>query len=115
MSYTRIAFAALASATLVAAAPGIAQARHLGDTAATAPQAQGWTAATNRIDQIGPKYNVPPAAAVSTPSQPTGGLDWTPLAVGIGIAALALLGAALVAARRHHRLPEPKAGGLAPM
>jgi len=117
MSYVRTAVAVLASATLLAAAPGLARALNApGDFVRPAPQAQGWTASANRVDRLGPKYNVPAVAApLSAPAQPTGGLDWTPIAVGIGIAALALGGAGLVVARRHRRLPEPKAGRLAPM
>jgi len=115
MSYIRTAAALLASATLLAAAPGIASANHgpQGDLVATAPQAQGWTAEANRIDVLGPKYVRFPAVVASTPSQPTGAVDWTPIGLGIGIAALALAGAGLVAVRRHHRLP--KAHRLAPM
>ena len=116
MSYVRTAVAVLASAMLVAAAPGFARAYHgpQGDLVRPAPQAEGWTTAVNRVDVLGPKHISFPAAE-SAPTQPTGGLDWTPIEVGIGIAALALGGLAFVAARRHRRLPESKARRLAPM
>src|SRR5512135_20968 len=110
--HTRIAGIALALATIAAAAPLGAQARHApGDLVAPQPHTAYSSARLDQIDQLGPKY-----VTVRRPASPgvavapsTRGFDWPRTGtVGGAVLGLVLIAGAAVVIRRRHAEQQPE-------